>query len=121
MERYHKKVGIPDTIKNQFEGFTGALNTKKWLYTRHSIANLKYRCYDIKSILLFIKGLELKENDIFEVYVFDSKLVKVCYRVEYKNIDLILVVDSNKTLITIYVNTKDDKHYTLNETIYNKK
>ena len=118
-KRYHKKIYIPDNIKSQFNGFTDNLNTKKWVYSRHCLDNLKYRCYDIKEILSFIKGLILKSNNIFEVYADDkNKIEKLCYRVEYNNFDIILVINKDKKIVTLYTNTKNDEHITLNKNLY---
>lgn len=119
MNRYHKKVYIPDNIKSKLEPFTDRLNSLNWQYSRHCIDNLKYRCYNIKDILSFIKNLKLNYKSIFEVYADDNnKIKKVCYRVEYKSFDIILVINKNKKIITIYINTKNDKHITLNKNLY---
>jgi hypothetical protein len=121
MNRYHIKVYIPANIKSQLKSFTDNLNTKKWLYSRHSIENLKYRNYNIKEILFFVKDLKLDYKNIFEIYTDDKNyIIKVCYRIKYKNFDIILVINKDKKIITIYTNAKNDKHYTLNKTLYNK-
>jgi hypothetical protein len=120
MLRYHKKVYMPDTDKIKLKGYTDTLNGLNWHYTRHSIDNLKYRALDMPDVLNWIKGYVLKENEIFEYYAENGNIFKVCYRIKYKNgIDLILVINSNKTIITIYVNNSDDKHYTLKKELYN--
>ena len=118
MERYHKEIYIPITIKSQLKAFNDRLNTLNWAYTSHSIDNIKNRCYDIKSILYFISKVVLSDKDIFEVYTDDNSITKVCYRIEYDTCDIILVISNNKTIITIFQNDKEDNHITLNKNIY---
>ena len=118
MNRYYKKVYMPDTIKRQLKTFNDSLNAFKFKYTPHSIDNIKNRCYDIKSMLYFISNLILSDEDIFEVYEFDNTIVRACYRIEYKDCDIILVLNEDKTIITIYANSKEDNHITLNKNLY---
>jgi len=121
MKRYHKKVFYPNNAKAKLTYFTEALQGLTWQYSKHCIDNLKYRSYNIKDILLYIKDLKLDTKDIFEYYKNDMGIYKVCYRINFsKNIDLILVIDKNKTIITIYINGVNDNHFTLNKGLYVK-
>lgn len=120
MTRYHIKVYMPNNIKSQLKRFTDNLNTLKWQYTAHSIDNIKSRWYNISDILSFINKTILKEKDIFEVYIFDNKIIKACYRIKYNSYDIILVLNDNKKIITIYMNNKDDEHITLNRSLYQR-
>lgn len=104
------------------QDFTDSINGKNWQYSKHALDNLKYRAVDSKGILIYIKDLTLDYKAIFEYYT-DSigKVEKSCYRVNYsENLDIILVVDKNKTIITIYINSIDDYHFTLDRSIYIK-
>jgi len=47
-------------------------------------------------------------------------ILKACYRVEYKEYDFILVLSADKTIVTIYVNSKNDSHDTLNKNLYSR-
>ena len=122
MKRYHKKVYIPDRDIRRLQGFTCKLNAMFWQYTKHSIDNIKHRAYNIKDILFYIKALQLDYNDIFEYYASDNDdIIKAVYRVNYKDLyDLCLVISDKKTLVTIYINAKNDNHDTLNKNIYSK-
>ena len=121
--RYHKSVYFPDNDIKKLKDFTDKINAKKWRYTPHSIENMKYRQSDNRAILEYIKGLKLACKDIFEYYRGNTgEIEKSCYRVNYsENIDLILVVDKNKTLITIYLNCVGDNHRTLKTELYVRK
>ena len=123
MLRYHKNIYIPDNDIKKLQDFTCKLNNMFWRYSAHAIDNLKYRAYNIKDILLYIKGLWLDYKDIFEYYTNDrGDIIRGCYRVDYKGLyDLCLVISDKKDLITIYINVKGDNHITLNKELYIKR
>jgi hypothetical protein len=103
------------------KAFTSDINDLNWQYTKHCLDNLAHRILDIKSLLLYIKGLTLNYNDIFEFYKDDlsGDIIKSCYRINWQgNIDIILVVDQDKTILSIYINSIEDKHETLKRELY---
>jgi hypothetical protein len=120
MPRYHIKVFMPYNIKNTLKDFNDNINMLKWQYSEHCIDNLKNRVYNIKDILLFISQLKLDYNDIFELYTNDkNEIIKACYRIiSHAIFDLILVISNSKKIITLYANSKDDEHITLNKNLY---
>ena len=117
MLRFHKKIYFPDIEK--LKNVNNNLNMRKWQYSKHALENLKYRSIDIKKALNFIKNVELDYLNIFEYYKLDGSIEKVCYRIEYNQLlDIILVVNKYKKIITVYMNSKDDKHFTLKSNLY---
>ncbi len=122
MKRYHIKVFFFFNTSEKLKAFTINLNNQDFKYTLHSIDNIKYRFIDLKEVLTFIKTLSLDYKSIFEYYTDDNdKIIKACYRIKYNNgIDLILVLNDNKGIVTIYINTADDSHDTLNKSLYIK-
>ncbi len=121
MKRYHIKVFTKAQHQDKLISFTYKLNNMQWKYTSHCLDNLKLRALDLKQLLYWIKTeLRLDYNDIFEFYTDDfDNIIKVCYRIPYnKTIDVILVIGHNKQIITLYYNSKNDKHYTLRKEIY---
>ena len=120
--RYHKKVYMPDTDIKKLNALVDTLNGKNWRYSIHAINNIKYRTYDIKNTLLYIKGLKLEAENIFEYYTEADAIIKICYRIPYINgMDIIIVVSDKKELITIYLNPCNDLHDTLDKNIYTQK
>lgn len=123
MLRYHKKVytDIKDIVR--LKAFTDYLNGLTWQYTSHTLDNIKSRAIDIEGLLKFIKSIILKDDDIFEFYLDDltRDIIKVCYRINYGIYDIILVLNSEKSIITIYLNSVGDNHNTLKTELYNKK
>jgi len=119
MNRYHKKLYFPD--KEKLISFINILNNIEWQYTAHCLNNLNIRFGDKQKILLFIKDLKLDYNNIFEYYMENNKIIKICYRINYSIVsDLIIVIGEFKQIITIYLNDKEDNHYTLKENLYCK-
>lgn len=121
MDRYHIKTGFNLAHISLLKELNNKLNCLEWKYTNHCIDNLKDRAINIKDVLYFIKNLSLKENNIFEYYAIKNKIIKACYRVNYnKYNDIILVLDEDKRIITIYLNSSNDNHVTLKKYLYNK-
>jgi len=120
--RYHKDVYIPIIDKVKLEAFNVELNSLKWRYTSHCIDNIKYRIIRLEEILNFIKDLILDYKDIFEYSTLSNgDIYKACYRLPYtENIDVILIISDIKSIITVYINEKVDKHITLNKSLYTR-
>ena len=120
MYRYHKDVYIPEADSVRLEAWTERLNAGKWQYSRHCCDILKCRTISLNAVLLFIKAVKLNAKDIFEYYTDENNsFVKVCYRIAYTSgVDIILVIGEDKKIITIYMNEKNDLHYTLNKSLY---
>jgi len=121
MLRFHRQVFFDIKDIERLKVFTDELNSLNWSYTAHCLDNLKHRVIDIEGLLLFIKGLELTAESIFEFYADErsADIIKVCYRITWlKNMDIILVVNENKEIITIYMNSKEDNHITLRRELY---
>jgi len=120
MNRYHIKTGFDPKHISQLKELTEQLNCKDWLYSEHCLDNLKYRIIDLKKILIFIKNSILNYSQVFEYYS-EQDIIKICYRLNYNNLqDIILVLTPDKKIITIYINSVDDKHITLKTELYNK-
>jgi len=123
MLRYHKKVYIDPLDVERLKLFTKRLNSLDWSYTGHCLDNIKSRTIDLEGLLLFIKGIILDYKDIFEFYKEEKSqdIIKVCYRIEWlDDLDIILVLGKDKQIITIYLNSRTDEHFTLKEELYTK-
>ena len=120
MNRYHIKLGFEAEHISQLKELTEQLNLKNWLYSEHCLDNLKYRAIDLRGILLFIKGIKLDYSQVFEYYAEELKVIKLCYRITYNNLqDIILIITPDKKIITIYINSANDLHDTLKKELYN--
>jgi len=119
--RFHKNVYFSSKHQDDIIVFTYALNGKAWRFTSHCLDNAKLRTLNLEQLLYFIKNeLRLNSDDVFEIYTDENNnIVKACYRIIFnKTWDFILVLDKNKTIITIYINSSEDTHNTLDKNIY---
>jgi len=120
MNRYHIKLGFEAEHISQLKELTEQLNNRDFSYSDHCLDNLKYRFIDLKSILFFIKGIELRAEHIFEYYEENGKIIKLCYRINYNSLqDIIIVLTPEKKIVTIYLNSNNDSHLTLKKELYN--
>ena len=124
MLRYHKEVFTSPGHYKGLQTFTDRLNGLNWCYSRHCLENIKSRAIDLEGLLLYIKGLKLEPGQIFEYYLNDltKEPEKVCYRIQYikAGVDIILVMLESKEIITIYINSSNDKHETLKKELYQR-
>jgi len=121
--RYHYITGFDKKHIDQLKAITSRLNMLKWQYTRHTLDNIKYRELDNKRLSEFFNSCILKYDDIIEYYsnIHTGKIEKILYRIPYTDSqDIILVLTPEKNIVTIYLNSKDDKHITLNTSLYVK-
>jgi len=123
VKRYHKKVGFPESDIPKLLALAEKFNSIEGFgYSDHCLEHLKYRVIDNFAVLSFIKDAVYFDADqIFEYYTLDDEIEKICFRFPYNNgIDLILVLSEDKVIITIYINSVNDKHETLNESLYER-
>ena len=121
--RYHKEVFFSDKHKEDIIALSYALNSLQWQYTAHCLDNARLRVLNIEQLLYFIKNeLQLNSDDVFEIYTDEkNNIFKLCYRINFNNVyDFILVLSKEKEIITIYINSKNDKHETLRGELYAK-
>ena len=126
MKRYHREVYTEAKHWARLGALTEVFNGMKWQYTGHCLDHITTsgRVVDIEGLLRYIKGVKLDPGQIFEYYLDDTseEVIKVCYRLPYmKDIDLILILGEEKQIITIYINSREDKHYTLKKELYTRK
>ena len=122
MNRYNKKVYFPEEDREELKRFNDRINRQNFSFSVHCLDNIKYRAIDIEKVVKFVKDIEVfNMPDIFEYYK-DNEIEKCCYRIEYDNMnDIILVLSKYKKIVTIYFNQKEDKHFTLNKKAYSTK
>ncbi len=119
LKRFHKDIYFPD--KTKVYKLSHMLNKKSWSFSSHCLENLKYRAFDNAKILQYIRDSKLRPEWIFEYYILGGEIQKICYRIPYSHSDIILVVSRDKHIITVYLNSKNDNHETLNKNLYQTK
>ena len=121
MNRYHYKVYFPPEAEAKLEAFTEEINVQEFRLTGHSFKNIELRggWTAQQELIEDMKSLELESESVFEYYTSSGRIIKACYRVEWSEAkDIILVVGRGKTIVTMYFNSANDKHSTLNKSNY---
>ena len=124
MERYHKKIFFPISNDKKLNDAVISLNNKKISLSKHAIEKLKNRIpeSEYSNISHFFSNMQLKIDDIIEYYVENNIICKLVFRMKYNQYkDIILIMNLNKTLITLYLNNSTDEHETLRHELYNQK
>lgn len=117
MLRYHKTTGFKKDDISKLQAFTDELNRLTYKWSLHSLDNVKHRVIDLEGLLLKIKSSSLEYGQIFEYYTKEA-IEKACYRIPWNESDIILVLNEEKEIITIYLNSAEDKHSTLKKELY---
>ncbi|MHA2012805.1 MAG: hypothetical protein ACTSWG_10600 [Candidatus Helarchaeota archaeon] len=74
---------------------------------------------DIQNIGYILRDYKIKYDDIIEYTFNNGTIQKVLIRIPFNfQKDLMFSIADDGTIITIYLNNKADKHYTLNKRQY---
>lgn len=106
---YHYQIGFPK-INTNF----GRLELR---YSQHAIHASVSDCYgDIK----LPRQLNTEKAKLVEIEVENDRVIKAVYRVAHcEQFDLVIVVIPARALVkTVWLNSKTDKHQTLNRYKY---
>lgn len=119
--RYHRSIFFPSLFDADAEILLKELNRRNWRFGFHSIRKLLQ--VNIETANLVLKKIyryKIQSDDIFEVYYVDSgEIAKICIRISLtEKEDLILVIDKDKVIVTIYLNKVSDNHGALDTSEY---
>lgn len=120
---YHREVYWKNSFDKQ--AFNLIKNNKITLtqhFVNHVLYDYVYRyMIDFDSLNIIIDELiEDKEIKPFEVEIENNKVTKAVVRVPYDDTSDISIVFRKNKIITAWLNKREDKHYTLDETKYKK-
>jgi len=119
MLRYHKKIYFPVQDTEDLKSIVDDLNNQNFSFSSHCLDNIKYRTNDIERVLNTVNNTVLSYNQVFEYYKAQN-IEKICFRLQFnEDNDIILVLSSDKNIITIYFNSTIDNHETLKAELYN--
>ena len=117
MTRYHKDIFFPDNDK--LPVIVSNLNQRKWALSKHSFDRIIEKSKDIENVGNFLKNVYLEASQVFEYYKENDFIFKLVFRLNFDNEkDIILVLNSEKEIVTVYYNNKEDNHRTLDNKIY---
>lgn len=112
--KYHKQIYFPDSKKLKL--IIEALNKQNWQYiSKHAINEIKNERLNLEEVGQFLKNKQFDFEELFEYKkTKEGNIYNLVFRVQYKQYcDIILVVSMNKSLISAWINSREDKHKTL--------
>jgi len=119
MEKYHVLKGFKPSHVIQAEALIEALQARKLSFTSHALRELANEAEAVK-IGQHLKDYRLNFSDVFELAFYAGKLEKIGFRVKFAENDIIFILSSEKSLVTLWTNSKFDCHKTLNLSLYCK-
>jgi lantibiotic modifying enzyme len=114
-QKFHREVGFEATALKEIQD--GLRRLYQLRYTQHAkLETIK----DRYSIIPVIKLSDIKLSDIFEYTKEQGEIVKFAVRVTSydKALDFCYSISLDGNVITVWANTKEDSHRTLNERAY---
>lgn len=120
MKRYHKQLGFNKVDIQELKEINQRFNDDDtFKKTEHGLDRLQEK-FNFMEVMLFLKDtIAFNYEDIFEYYTEDGKVIKVVYRVHFDAYDdIIVVLTRNKTIVTAWINKKNDNHKTLDTKQY---
>lgn len=127
LKRFHKQVFFPEWWEESLIKFRDEVFSKGPLsFSLHAVERIIV-CTEKHGKVLWrlldrhIRERPIDNNNVFEFYTTSSNVVKkICVRYFLDNfpVDIILVIASDGTVITVYVCNKGDNHSTLDKKLY---
>jgi hypothetical protein len=120
MEKYHVLKGFKDFHVIQAEALIEAMQARRLSFTSHALQELSAEAEAVK-IGQFLLNYRLNFSDVFELAINEAgRLEKLGFRVKFAENDIIFILSSEKSLVTLWTNSKFDCHKTLNLSLYCK-
>jgi len=114
---YHKECGIPSNIKMQVLSVLNKFKYNPLSFTNHAREQLKEELNPI-DIAKVLYHYVFDYNDVFEVNESAGQVEKIGFRIGFNSRDIVFVISKDKHIVTLWTNSKNDKHSTLNKQIY---
>ena len=119
MEKYHKDLGFLFCHVKEAQDLIDTLQGRKIGFSFHSLQELGKEREAVK-IGQFLVNYQLNFNDVFELVFNAGKLEKMGFRVNFGENDIVFMLSRDNQIITVWLNNKNDKHFTLNPINYCK-
>jgi hypothetical protein len=118
MQRYHKDLYFPESDKVLLLKAINRLNFLRFKTSEHSFDRFNERL-ELSQIGDIFKQLSFNYSDLFEYYKEGQEIIKLCFRISLNSQkDIIFILNSEKLIVTVYLNNKGDNHFTLNPKNY---
>lgn len=120
--RYHYITGFKPADRPKLKQRAVYLNGLPYIWTAHAKSQMLNRVWDY-NLLRESMRRKLEYNNIIEYYTDNEGqyILKTVHRLQYSDKqDLIIILNSQKEIITCYLNNKDDHHNTLKKELYTR-
>lgn len=129
VKRFHKDIFFPEWGTTEYGNFLDELRTNLPLsFSVHAVDKIldyrdEYGNRVWKSILNIIRNSLISSGELFEFYWNGERIYKVCLRFSDKNLpfDVVMVISSDATIITLYITRTEDTHKSMNKNLYSRK
>jgi hypothetical protein len=117
MQVYHKEKSFPH--EDLLRLFVVSVKGQFWSLSRHAKERILERVDHVEKIGTMLRDYILTFDDILEYTLNNGHIEKVLVRIDFdKDNDLIFSVSYDAKILTVYLNKKADKHFTLNKLQY---
>ena len=108
---YHRDIGFPKNVKM----LTGVLTLNHSHHARKAAYDDRYGIMELPETLDVTNGTPV------EIEVVGERVVKAVYRAQYDDeLDMVIVVQPDGFVRTVWFNMRSDEHKTLDHTKYAK-
>ena len=120
-KRYHKEVGFNHRDYTELKEICQRFNdSDEMTKSIHALEKMKLR-FDMFEVLTHLANIEWNYKDIFEYYTEGEKVKRMCFRSEFNATeDIIIVIDRNKNLVTMWAIDKANNKANLDKSVYQK-
>lgn len=127
-KRFHSNIHFPPNWEELAKTFIESISRNPIVFSMHSVDRITSYTDDYgnilwKHIVQTIKNGIGNSGTMFEFYLKDGNIVsKACFRYSFENfpVDIVMVISSDSTIITIMTTNKGDNHSTLDKTLYER-
>lgn len=127
--RFHRSIFFPDWAEKSMEVYLEKILARgNIVFSVHSVEKVVQYSFEygkqlFKFLLKSLKREGLEASLVFEFYAVDEEIRKACLRFSFDGfpVDLILVISTDGTIITVFTSNKEDNHSTLNVKLYERK
>jgi hypothetical protein len=117
VKKYHVSLGFRPCDIGEAKSLIEALKYRRVSFSVHALKELGAELEAVK-IGQFIKDYSLDFNDVFEIALIAGRIEKLGFRVKMGDFDVILIINREKNIITLWTNENKDKHISLNPRKY---
>jgi len=128
LKRFHRDIYYPPWAEESLNSFIEAIRkNSSTVFSPHSVEKVvkysfRYGSELLKYLLKSIRKTSLVNSLVFEFKAKDQIIQRACFRFTFEQfpVDLVLVISSDGTIVTVFTINKGDNHSTLDTTVYEK-